>query len=154
MDFKFHEIAMDRLILVASEDELFKTAARKSRKQLQKDLNDAKNHFTNARMDLAQKKKVFRELGESIRSQEEAMGNAKKNVLKTYDILKNMDLMDLNEVRMVGDDVGYVKNQRIYRLEDRDGDFELVPWKKKIEDSEKEEEFNPDDLFDALEARQ
>lgn len=153
MDFKDHEKALEKLLaMVEPDDQLSKVAARKSRKQLQKDLNDSKDRYNRTRMSLAEKKRLFKELGEQIRAGEAEASSAKKDVLKTYDILKNMDLLDLQEVRMVGDDVGYVKNHRIYRLEDKDGDFDLVPWKKKMDAEPTEEEFDPEDLFDALEA--
>lgn len=143
MTFKEHEAAMS---------ELMKIAARKDKKQLQKDLNAAKDRFNRTRSTLTDKERLFRQLGEEIKADREGMHGARKEVLKTYDVLKNMDLLDLNEVRMVGDDVGYVKNQRIYRLEDKDGELELTPWKKKMEEEGCEEPFNPDDLFDALES--
>jgi hypothetical protein len=143
MSFAEHDSAMV---------ELMKIAARKDKKQLQKDLNQAKDRFNKSRTSLVDKERMFRQLGEEIKAAREDMGSARKEVLKTYDVLKNMDLLDLNEVRMVGDDVGYVKNQRIYRLEDRDGELELTPWRKKMEDQQHEEEFNPEDLFDALES--
>jgi len=137
---------------------LHKTAARKNRKQLEKDLSYAKDFYTKKRNSLNSHKKTYDELTSLIEKENTDVEKTKEEINKIYDVLRNMDLYDISEVRFLNDDVGYVKNRRIYKL---DKNKELVPWKKKDEEEDSSEEASgeedenlsdddADDLFASL----
>lgn len=134
-----------------------KFAGRKNRKQLTKDLQKAKDKYIKLKTSLEEKHLAAKDIASVIDRDSKQMEAAKSDVLKAYDILKNMDLVDSNEVRFTGKDVGYIKNKRVYRLEvDDTGNVSLQPFKKKkvddLEDAEEEEDdtAEADDLYSNL----
>lgn len=111
---------------------VFKLAARETRNSIVKKLMKAKKDYNDARVSLDAKKKLHGEMGKVIDSHTKEMEEARKYMQKAYEVLQNMDLADANEVRYVGDDVGYVKNKKVFRLEaDENGAMVLVPFKRK-----------------------
>lgn len=136
-------------------DPILKIAAgRKHRKQLEKDLAYAKEIYKKHLQNLTGHERSYADLGAVIDKEKKQVDKYKAEMLKCYDVLKAMDLNDVAEVRFHSNgDVGYVKNNRLYKLQDG----ELVPYKRKRQIDEEfeeadtpEDELNADDLFNTL----
>lgn len=104
-----------------------KIAGRKNRKQLERDLNYAKNFYAKYKGSLAGHRKASDDLAAIIDKESTELEKAKKDINRCYDVLRNMDLHDIHEIRMIEDDVGYVRGGRLHRLEDNN----LVPFRRK-----------------------
>lgn len=118
----------------SNPDETIKLAKRENRKMLEKKLRDAKQTYDARRVSLQGKRKIYEDMASVIDKETGEMNEAKKYMQKAYGILQNMDLVDAHEVRIFpnSDDVGFVKNHRIYRLKlDDNGEIELEPFRKK-----------------------
>lgn len=117
-----------------------KIAGRENRRAIEKKLRDAKQVYDTRRLSLQGKRKQYEDMASVIDKETNDMNSARDYMRKAYDILKNMDLVDSNEVRMYSDDVGYIKKNRIYRLKlDDHGNVELEPFRRKqlpVEDAE------------------
>jgi hypothetical protein len=130
-------------------------AGRKHRKQLEKDLAYAKDIYNKHRMSLDQHEKSHADLASVIDKERKEVSRYREDIMKCYDVLKNMDLHNIQEVRFMNDDVGYVKGKRLFRLDENQA---LVPFKRKkapdeldIEDDETEEdELTADELLASL----
>lgn len=130
-------------------------AGRKHRKQLEKDLAYAKDIYNKHRMSLDQHEKSHADLASVIDKERKEVSRYREDIMKCYDVLKNMDLHNIQEVRFMNDDVGYVKGKRLFRLDENQA---LVPFKRKkapdeldIEDDESEEdELTADELLASL----
>lgn len=105
------------------------TSGRKNRRQLEKDLAQAKDRYSKTRTSLEAHQRTARDLAAIIERESYEVEKTRADINRAYDVLRNMDLHDVNEIRFIGDDVGYIKNRRIYRLNDSD----MVPFKKKME---------------------
>lgn len=128
-----------------------KLAGRQNRKQLQKNLELAKKKYLKFKSSVESNHKISDDLASVIDHDSKEMESARKDVMRAYDVLKNMDLVDSNEVKfMANDDVGYVKNKRIYKLEvDDTGNVSLAPFKRKKKVEEEVYEDDDDDTADA-----
>lgn len=133
-------------------------AGRRPRKQLEKDLAYAKDIYNKHRTSLTQHEKAHADLGSIIDRERKEVSRHREDIMKCYDVLRTMDLHDVAEVRFhASGDVGYVKNNRLFRLNEAG---ELVPFKRKRdffdEDLEEgleetpEEEALADDLLNSL----
>ena len=128
---------------VKKEASIFKFAERASRKDIENNLTKSKRDYNQLKMSVDGKKSAAEKLKEEIIRDSEKLTNARKYLDKAYEVLKNMDLSDCNEVRFIGDDVGYVKNKRIYAIKVKDNEIHLVPFKKRNdpdEDDKKDKE--------------
>lgn|SRR5574343_370856 len=127
---------------------------RLSKKTISKQLEKDRNNYNTLRLSVEQKEKSLKDLNEALDRDRKDLQSCRTNVLKAYEVLKNMDLVDSNEVKMMGEDVGYIKNKKMYRLEtDKDGNVVLAPFKKKKDEPEEEleeESFSTDDLLASL----
>lgn len=123
-----------------------KLAGRKNRKQLEKDVSYAKDKFNKSKSSLENNKRIARELAALIDRDTKEVERTKSEIMKGYDVLRNMDLHDVHEVRFVNDDVGYVKKNRLFRLDDNS----LVPFRSKKEGEEEEVNDAADAEFDTL----
>lgn len=152
-----YTLAQKFATLVAAESlPVVKIAAgRKHRKQLEKDLAYAKDIYNKHRMSLDQHEKSHADLASVIDKERKEVSRYREDIMKCYDVLKNMDLHNIQEVRFMNDDVGYVKGKRLFRLDENQA---LVPFKRKkapdeldIEDDETEEdELTADELLASL----
>lgn len=120
-------------------------AGRKNRKQLERDLAYAKKYYSENRAALDQHKRTSEDLMSVIDRKTKEVDSARADIMRAYDALKNMDLHDVQEVRFIGDDVGYVKKKRLFRLDDKN---QLVPFKKKKPEDDFDLELD-DDVEDA-----
>lgn len=146
-----------------------KLAGRENRKMIEKKLQNAKQVYDQRRLSLQGKRKTYEDMASIIDRETTDMNQARDYMRKAYDVLKNMDLVDSNEVRIFpnNDEVGYVKNRRIFRLKiDDEGNVELEPFKKKnlskddpdmdmvdedyADDSAEEDLLNADELLSSL----
>lgn len=121
-------------------------AGRKNRKQLEKDLAYAKDVYQKRRNALLQHQKSHADLAAAIDRETKDVERTRAEINKVYDVLRNMDLHDIQEVRFLNDDVGYVRNRRIYKLDDS---HSLVPWRKKMESQADEDAMSVDDVDSA-----
>jgi hypothetical protein len=104
---------------------------------------------------LDQHEKSHADLASVIDKERKEVSRYREDIMKCYDVLKNMDLHNIQEVRFMNDDVGYVKGKRLFRLDENQA---LVPFKRKkapdeldIEDDETEEdELTADELLASL----
>lgn len=130
-------------------------AGRKHRKQLEKDLAYAKDIYNKHRSSLDQHEKSHSDLASAIDKERKEVSRYRADIMRCYDVLKNMDLHNIQEVRFMNDDVGYVKGKRLFRLDENQA---LVPFKRKKmedeldieDDSEMEDELTADDLLASL----
>lgn len=133
-------------------------AGRKHRKQLEKDLAYAKDIYNRHRSSLDLHEKSHADLASVIDKERKEVARHREEIMRCYDVLKNMDLHNIQEVRFMNDDVGYVKGKRLFRLDENQA---LVPFKRKKvmdelgideEDEENmaEDEFTADDLLASL----
>lgn len=135
-------------------------AGRKHRKQLEKDLAYVKNVYTRHRSSLDSHERAHSDLSSIIDKERKNVAKSREEIMRCYDVLKNMDLHDIQEVRFMNDDVGYVKGKRLFRLDENQA---LVPFKRKkqdeldldmdlglSDDEELEDEFTADDLLASL----
>lgn len=127
----------------SSKSQVKLAAGRKNRKQLEKDLAHASDVYRKRRMALDAHQRSARDLAAAIDRETKDVEHHKAEINKVYDVLRNMDIHDIQEVRFVNDDVGYVKNRRIYKLDDK---FTLVPWRKKTSPENEEEAMSVDDM--------
>lgn len=123
---------------------------RKHRKQLEKDLSYIKDCYNKQRSSLSMNEKAHADLSAAIDKERKDVARRREEIMKFYDVLRNMDLHDVHEVRFLNNDVGYVKGKRLFRLDENQA---LVPFKRKktIED-ELEEETDMEDGEDELTA--
>ncbi len=126
-----------------------KLAGRKNRKQLEKDVSFAKDRYAKSKASLEARRRAAKDLAAQIDSDTKEVERTKNEILKGYEVLKNMDLHDVHEVRFVNDDVGYVKKNRLFRLDDNAA---LVPFrsKKEEEDAASSEDEELDNLLATL----
>lgn len=134
-------------------------AGRKHRKQLEKDLAYAKDVYNRHRSSLDLHEKAHSDLASVIDKERKEVARHREEIMRCYDVLKNMDLHNIQEVRFMNDDVGYVKGKRLFRLDENQA---LVPFKRKKQvdelgldieeddDSMAEDEFTADDLLASL----
>lgn len=133
-------------------------AGRKHRKQLEKDLAYVKNIYTQHRASLDSHEKAHSDLSSVIDKERKNVAKSREEIMRCYDVLRNMDLHGIQEVRFMNDDVGYVKGKRLFRLDENQA---MVPFKRKKpddlgldddgeEDDEPEDEFTADDLLASL----
>lgn len=135
-------------------------AGRKHRKQLEKDLHSAKGVYDRHRANLDLHEKAYADLASVIDKERKAVGRYREDIMRCYDVMKNMDLHNIQEVRFMNDDVGYVKGKRLFRLDENQA---LVPFKRRkptdelgldmeeVEDEGmNEDEFSADDLMASL----
>lgn len=113
-------------------------AGRKNRKQLERDLAYAKDIYSKRRSALEESERRSKDLQSIIDRDSKEVERTRADIMRCYDTLKNMDLHDIHEVRFMNDDIGYVKNKRLFRLDDN----ALVPFKRKKPE---------DELFNGLE---
>lgn len=138
---KIDKVADRFLRIIEAKEKPSNLLGRKTRKQLSKDLSSSKDVYSKVRSSLAAKQKAYDDLGTQIESENKILERAKKDVSSCYDVLKNMDLVDCNEVKFMPDDeVCYVQKQRLYRLvKDKDsGHLVLEPYKKKYLNEEED----------------
>ncbi len=121
-------------------------AGRKNRKQLERDLAYAKDCYTKHKASLEAHQAASEDLSSVIDRESKEVERSRKDILSAYDVLRTMDLHDVHEVRFMNDDVGYVKNKRLFRLEDDN----LVPFKRKKTEEEMESDLEADDGIDEL----
>lgn len=142
-----------------------KYAKRENRKSIEKKLQDAKKLYDIKRQSLTEKKRHNEILNTEIDRLSADMNAARDYMRTAYDTLSNLDqLSDVNYIRWNDkkEDIGYIKQNRIYRLKNNeDGSVDLEPYNKKnklSKDSEGtleeqdsiEESCDPnDDLMDA-----
>lgn len=131
---------MKHLLTMAAEYlELSKTAARENRKTILKRLERSKKIYDQNRLELARKQKVYDGLGSELDQHKKDLNHARDDVHEAYDILRNMDLVDVNEVKLVdGKEVAYVKDKRLFKIIHENGEAKLEPYRRK-EKSESEE---------------
>lgn len=129
---KFYEMAKEA-DGSSAEPQVKLAANRKNRKQLEKDLAHAKDIFRKRCLQLNSNKGVAADLASAIDRDSKEVDRTRAEIKKIYEVLQNMDLHDIQEVRFLNEDVGYVRNRRIYKLDDT---HSLVPWKKKQEGDE------------------
>lgn len=132
-------------------------AGRKQRRQLEKDLAYAKDIYNRHRSSLDSHEKAHSDLACVIDKERKEVARHREDIMRCYDVLKNMDLHNIQEVRFMNDDVGYVKGKRLFRLDENQA---LVPFKRKKpvdelgldmeEDEALEDEFTADDLLASL----
>lgn len=131
-------------------------AGRKNRKQLERDLAYAKDYYSKHRMSLDNHERANKDLSSIIDRERKEVDRARSDINRAYDVLKNMDLHDVQEVRFMNDDVGYVRKGRLFKLDDTNT---LVPFRRKRpedeldfgpEEPEVEEDPGADDLLSAL----
>lgn len=141
--------------LLSSSKNLLKSAKRENRKSIEKKLRDAKNVYDVKRISLQDKRKHYEDLACVIDGETKEMKQAKDYIRDAYEILHNMDLLGLNEVKVMdNDEPGYIQRSRIFRIKkDEDGNLELVPYKNKnkqeevkLEEGENPSEENHEDL--------
>lgn len=131
---------------------------RKHRKQLGRDLAYAKDTYNKHRVSLDLHEKTHADLASVIDKERKEVSKHRAEILRCYDVMKNMDVHNIQEVRFINDDVGYVKGKRLFRLDENQA---LVPFKRKkpiddldldIEDDESmaDDEFTADDLLASL----
>lgn len=113
----------------------------KTRQRLMKEVQDAKDGHGRTARELEEKRKQYAVLGENIKRLEKDVSDARTHLKRNYDILHNMDISDCNAVKwMADDDVAYVKGGKLFRIEEKDGEMHLVPYKKKYNKKEKPQE--------------
>lgn len=127
----------------------------KTRQRLMKEVQDAKDGHGKKSDLLAKKQQEYEQLGAEIGRLKKDVSDARTNLKRNYDILHNMDVSDCNAVKwMADDDVAYIKGGKLFRIEERDGEMHLVPYKKKYNKKEKPQEetkadnAKPDDTAD------
>jgi hypothetical protein len=98
----------------------------------------------------------LKDLNKALDSDKKRMQSLRSEVMKAYDVLKNMALVDAHEIRMFNndDDVGYIKNKRIFRLKvDELGNISMSPYrqKEKVDEEEgSEDNLDADEMFNSL----
>ena len=133
-------------------------AGRKHRKQLEKDLGYAKEVYNKYRTSLENHEKSHSDLSSVIDKERKEVARHREDIMRAYDVMRNMDIHDIQEVRFMNDDVGYVKGKRLFRLDENQA---LVPFKrKKVDDLDlemadedeelPEDDFTADDLLASL----
>lgn len=134
-------------------------AGRKHRKQLEKDLAYTKDLYHKHRTSLESHEKAHADLSSVIDKERKQVEQYRKDIMRCYDVIRTMDLNDVAEVRFHSNgDVGYVKNNRLFRLDD---DGKLTPYKRKatnlndeLEDEPESdlenESYDADDLLNSL----
>lgn len=151
-----YTLAKEFDLLVSTTPNIKLAAGRKHRRQLEKDLSYAKDIYNKHRTSLNQHEKSHADLGSIIDRERKEVARHREDIMRCYDVLKNMDLHDIQEVRFMNDDVGYVKGKRLFRLDENQA---LVPFKRKKPDEldiddelEEEEENDPtvDELLASL----
>lgn len=143
-----------------SSSPVVKTAGgRKHRKQLEKDLAYIKDVYNKRRASLAANEKSHADLSSAIDKERKEVAKHREEIMRCYDVLQNMDLYDIQEVRFMNDDIGYVKGKRLFRLDENQA---LVPFKRRktIEDeletdveenaSNEEDDLTADDFLASL----
>lgn len=145
-------MAKSLITLANNLSETIKTAGRKNRKQLEKDVAFAKDTHNKRKSSLSQHKADLERLQSLIEQEEQELSSSRKDIMRAYDVMRNMDLHDIAEVRYINDDVSYIKNNRLFRLDKDD----LVPFKSKKKDEAEvddegavlEEEMDDDEILD------
>lgn len=136
-------------------------AGRKHRKQLEKDLAFAKDVYNKHRSSLDLHEKAHADLASVIDKERKEVARHREEIMRCYDVMRNMDIHNIQEVRFMNDDVGYVKGKRLFRLDENQA---LVPFKRKkpaeddllgldteeVEEEGTEDEFSADDLLASL----
>lgn len=130
-------------------------AGRKHRKQLEKDLSFAKDTYNRHRASLDLHEKAHSDLSSVIDKERKEVARHREEIMRCYDVMRNMDIHNIQEVRFMNDDVGYVKGKRLFRLDENQA---LVPFKRRkpvdeldMEEGENmEDEFSADDLLASL----
>jgi hypothetical protein len=130
-----------------------KLAGRLNKKMISKKLEKDRADYNALRMAVDSREGTVRELNRELEKLRKKMNLSRTEMMRAYDVLKNMDLTNTNEVRMNGEDVGYVKDKRVYRLETSpEGELNLVPFRrKKVDEEEMESEEDSDELDDSEE---
>lgn len=134
---------------------------RKHRKQLEKDLSYIKDCYNRQRSSLSMNEKTHADLSAAIDKERKEVARRREEIMRFYDVLRNMDLNDVSEVRFHSSgDVGYVKNNRLFKLDESGS---LVPYKRKKDidnvadydqsdplNDEDDDSFDADDLLNSL----
>jgi hypothetical protein len=145
--------------------DLVKVAAgRKHRKQLEKDLAYAKDVYNKRRLSLESHEKTHSDLASVIDKERNDVARHRADIMRCYDVMRNMDVHNISEVRFMNDDVGYVKGKRLFRLDENQAlvpfkrkkqldelDMEMVDDEPELEDEENaDDELTADDLLASL----
>lgn len=80
--------------------EMFKFAGRENRKSIEKKLRDSKLVYDARRLSLQGKRKAYEDMAQVIDKENKEMVQARDYMQKAYEIMKNMDLVDSQEVRL------------------------------------------------------
>lgn len=123
----------------SSEDLEKRASKRMTAKQLRMQLEKDKQAYQKSKAALEAHERAHSDMAAVIDRERKEVERTRSSIMRGYDVLRNMDIHDIQEVRFFNDDVGYVKKNRIFAPDDNGA---LVPFHKK---KRKEEE--PDSLF-------
>jgi hypothetical protein len=124
---------------------------RMTAKQLRMQLEKDKAAYMKARMALESHEAAHADMASVIDREKEDVKRNRANIMKGYEVLRNMDLHDIQEVRYINDDVGYVRKNRIFVPDENDV---LVPFHRKKRKEEEPDSVFVDDIddYDSLDA--
>ena len=113
----------------------------RTRRAVEKDVQDARTAHGKHSQNLTRMREAHKKLTEEISNCEKEVSDARTKLKYNRDILDTMDIADCSGVKhMSDDDVAYIKGGKLFRIEERDGEMHLVPYKKKYNKKNKEEE--------------
>lgn len=113
----------------------------RTRRAVEKDVQDARTAHGKHSQNLTKMREAHKKLTEEISNCEKEVSDARTSLKYNRDILDTMDIADCSGVKhMSDDDIAYIKGGKLFRIEERDGEMHLVPYKKKYNKKNKEEE--------------
>jgi hypothetical protein len=121
----------------SSDDPSVKTAKRmkqtRTKKQVAKQLDNAKGKYRGARNSWLALKKQYKKLSEELEKAKEDFASARTEMLKLNDVNKNMDLVDSNKAVFYENDcvdVSYIIDGEEYCLDAGMDDDDMIPIKE------------------------
>ena len=133
---------LERFFKVAKVKPTVKPSAGRSltRKMVEREVQNARTAHGTSSRNLAEMRAAHKELGNKISKCELDISGARTKLKRHRDILDTMDIADCSGVKyMSDDDIAYIKGGKLFRIEERDGEMHLVPYKKKYNTKSKEE---------------
>jgi len=113
--------------------ELYKLAGKRSRKQLEKELNKSRRDYNAARTNHERASSQMASHEQEVDKLKEMANSARKSILELSDHIRTMDLTGAHTVKNHGDEHGYFMGDgKEYHTDISDvNDIKCVPWKNR-----------------------
>lgn len=153
---------MKNILSIAEQfEQMTKTAGSMSRKDILKELEKAKKEYGKHKERHDSSHAQAANLQRDVADAKDKMLSTRKTVLRNHDLLRNMDLAGVDEVKFHGDDVAYIKDRKPFSAKfDAEGNVSLSPYKKQTITTEtvtapddKDEDKNESDDYDFLSSK-